>query len=290
MGGACEKKTSKPTDTGAITALDHAGTGSGSGGVTTVDNSPLQGIDLSKLDKDKQAVFYRLIGTLKSPCGKLESLRSSFAKDTSCKRAPFALRYVAAMLEDEFPEDKAREDYAAKYENPRMVKLDFSKAPHVGSEDAPVKVVEFFDYGCPHCKEFKPVLDAVAAQYEGKVAEYYMMFPLGHWPDSRGAAQAAYAANAQGKFREMHALLFANAPQHSKENVLKYAASIGLDMTKFDAAYNSAGPQVDLDKAQGDTAGVDSTPTLFFNDRKYEGPITAKYLGLWIDEEMAVNR
>ena len=52
MGGACEKKTtSKPTDTGAITALDHAGTGSaGSGGVTTIDNNPLQGIDLTKLE------------------------------------------------------------------------------------------------------------------------------------------------------------------------------------------------------------------------------------------------
>ncbi|MBA2541930.1 MAG: thioredoxin domain-containing protein [Deltaproteobacteria bacterium] len=286
MGGACEKKTAKP-DPGPINALERE---NGSASAAPIDTSPLQGIDLGKLEKDKQQAFYRLVGTLKSPCGKPESLRKSFIDDTSCKRSPFAVRFVSAMLEDEFPEDKIREDYISKYEKPRMVKLDVSRAPRVGTDDAPVKIVEFFDYACPHCKEFKPVLDALAQQYEGKITEYFMMYPLGHWPESKSAAMAAIAAHQQGKFKEMHALLFAKSPAHSKADVMGYAAQLGLDVAKFEAAYTAAAPQVEQDKVQGNGASVDSTPSVYFNDRKFEGPITVKYLGMWIEEELAVNR
>jgi protein-disulfide isomerase len=61
-------------------------------------------------------------------------------------------------------------------------------------------------------------------------------------------------------------------------------------MAKFEKDYEAAGPQVTSDLKQGEDAGVDSTPTLFFNDRRYEGPMTAKYIEMWIDEEAAVNR
>ena len=101
----------------------------------------------------RQKLFYKLIGSLKSPCGKAHSLRTSFTSDTSCKRAPFAVRYVLAMLEDEVPEDevarRVREEVRARPRQP--VKLDVSKAPHAGADDAPIRLVEFFDYGCPHC-------------------------------------------------------------------------------------------------------------------------------------------
>ena len=69
-----------------------------------------------------------------------------------------------------------------------------------------------------------------------------------------------------------------------------YAKQIGLDPTQFEAAYNAVAPQVVADVAQGDAAGVDATPTLFFNDRKYEGPMHPKYIAMWIEEELAVNR
>jgi len=291
MGGACEKKPDKPIDTGPINALDRGSNDAQTGvGSKPVDTTPLKDIDVGKLDSDKQQTFYKLIATLKSPCGKNESLRTSYTDDTSCKRAPFAVRYVTTMLEDEFPEDKVREDYVAKYEKPRMVKLDVSKAPRVGTDDAPVQIAEFYDYACPHCKEFKPILDAVVQQYDGKISVHYMMFPLGHWPESKSAAQAALAASQQGKFKEMHALLFAKAPAHSRQDVMGYATQLGLDIAKFDAAYTAAGPQVDTDKVQGNTAGVESTPSIYLNNRKFEGAITVKYLGLWIDEELAVNR
>jgi len=295
MGGACEKKAAK--DPGAIAAMDRAGSGAkvaeGSGASENgpVDSTPLPGIDISKLSSDKQESFYKLVGSLSSPCGKAHSLRTSFTSDQSCKRAPFAVRYVQALLEDEINETMVREAYQAKYKPvEKKFSADVSKAPHIGNDDAPVRLVEFFDYGCPHCAVFKPMMEQVAADRGDKIVEYFMMFPLEKHTDSKSAAQAALAANQQGKFKQMHDILFENTPNHDHEHCTEYAKKIGLDMGKFEAAYAAEQGHVESDVKQGEAAGVDSTPTLFFNDRKYEGPMHPKYIEMWIDEEIAVNR
>ncbi len=288
-GAACEKK--KPNDTGAVTAMDRAG--SGSAAVGPVDTSPMKGIDLGKLDGDKQKLLFSLVSSLKSPCGKTHSLRTSYEQDTACKRAPFAVKYVAALIEDEVKESEIREFFTSKYEKVTTGKLniDTSKAPRVGNTDAPVRLVEFFDYACPHCQLFSPVLSKVEEKEAGKVVVYYMMFPIeSRHPDSRSAAMAVLAAAAQGKFKPMHEMLFARSPQHSKESVTAFAKELGLDLAKFEADYAAADKQVTADLAHGEAAGVDSTPTVFFNDRRYEGPMNAEYISMWIEEELAVNR
>ncbi|MBA3819608.1 MAG: thioredoxin domain-containing protein [Deltaproteobacteria bacterium] len=284
MGGACEKKSTKPADTGAMAAADRTDP------ATVKDTTPLAGVDLTKLDADKQKKFYPLVNSLKSPCGAAHSLRTSFTSDTKCKRAPYAVKYLIALIDDEASDDQIRQEFAHKYESTKTVKLDVATAPRVGPEDAPVRLVEFFDYACPHCAQFKPMLDQIAQQHGTKVAEYFLMYPLGKWPDSKSAAQAALAAAQQGKFKEMHAVLFAKSPIHGKDAVMGYAKELGLDLPKFEAAYAAAAAQVEKDRAQGEAAGVESTPTLFFNDRKYEGPLNPEYIGMWIEEEVAVNR
>src|SRR5262249_8083915 len=141
MGGACEKKAPK-ADTGAVNAADRAGTAQQPAG--PVDTTPLPGLEM-KLEGDKAQLFYKLIGSFNSPCGASTSLRKAFG-DASCKRGPFAVRYVMALIDDELPEDKVREAYTKKYENVQKVKLDISKAPHYGNDDAPIKLIEFYDY------------------------------------------------------------------------------------------------------------------------------------------------
>lgn len=294
MGGACEKKANKPNDTGAMTALDNAGSGAAGSAPAegSVDTAPLTGVDLGKLDADKTQLFYKLIGSLKSPCGKAHSLRTSYASDTSCKRAPFAVRYVVALLEDEASEADTRTEYTKKYEKTAQpVTFDVSKAPHAGADDARIRLVEFYDYECPHCRVFKPAMEQVLSDKTGQVSISFMMYPIESvHPASRSAAQAALAASQQGKFKEMHDKLFEETPRHSRDNVVAYAKALGLDAAKFEKAYDDASAQVTSDLKQGEAAGVDSTPTVFFNDRKYEGPMHPKYIEMWIDEELAVNR
>jgi protein-disulfide isomerase len=293
MGGACEKKANKPNDTGAMNALDHVGSeGNAMTAEGPVDSTPLTGVDVSKLEGDKAKLFYKLVGSLKSPCGKAQSLRASFTSDTACKRAPFAVRYVASLIEDEANEADARTEYAKKYEKTGApVTFDVRKAPHVGGDDARIRLVEFFDYECPHCAVFKAGMEQILTDKAGQVSAYFLMYPIeSKHPASRSAAQAALAANLQGKFKEMHDKLFEATPRHSRDDVMGYAKGLGLDMDKFTRNYDEVSGQVTSDAKQGETAGVDSTPTLFFNDRKYEGPMHPKYIEMWIDEEVAVNR
>ena len=293
---ACGEK--KPSaDTGALPA-NHGGGDPAAQPMTTndpVDTTPLANVDVSKLDADHQKLFYKMVSTLSSPCGKAQSLRASFTTDTSCRRAPFAIRYVIMLLGDDAGEDDVVKAYAAKYKpaDGPPAKFDVSKAPHAGPEDAPIRFVEFFDYACPHCQRFYPMMQQILKDEAGKAVTYYLMFPLeqvhGH-ENSRSAAQASLAANAQGKFEDMHALLFQKAPDHDRAAVSGYAKELGLDTAKFEKDYDAMNAQVTADEKQGETAGVNSTPTIYFNDRKYDGPIAVKYIEAWIDEELAVNR
>ena len=288
LGAACTKKgDAKPTDTGAIEAGDRVEPAG------PVDTTPLPGIDVSKLASKKQQLFYKLVGSLSSPCGKAHSLRTSVVSDQTCKRAPFAAKLVVAMLEDEATEADVKQEYNDKYNNkaaPKVFKLD--GVPHHGPADAPIVLVEFYDYGCSACQAFKPVLEQVLGKYKSEVVVYYKQFPIAaKHPESPSAARAALAAHKQEKFAPMHDLLFQRAPEHRREQVIGYAKQLGLDMQRFEADYDGAAALVEADQKEGDAAGVDHTPTLFFNGMEYKGPTqTSKYLGMWVEEEIAVNR
>jgi protein-disulfide isomerase len=304
-GASCDKKSAASPEAGeVVAAIDKAegkpqatpaATGDKPGNkpapASVAPAEPVPGVDVSKLDEAKAKRFYALADTLPSPCGKAHSLRTSLAEDQSCKQASFAARYAVEMLVDEADDSEIKEFYELRYKNdaPRKTfKVD--GAPYTGAPDAPVKVVEFFDYGCPSCKMFVPILKEALAQYPDQAVIYYKQFPLPSHVHSKGAAQAALAAHEQGKFQAMHELLFAKAPNHRKPELTEYAKALGLDMGRFEANYNAALPRVEADIAEGNAAGVNGTPAIFINGKEYKGPLHPKYVGLWIEEELAVNR
>lgn len=256
-----------------------------------VDETPIPGVDVSKLDQAKAKRFYTLAATLASPCGAAHSLRTSLTEDKTCKRAPFAARYVVEMLSDEASDSEVKELYELRYKKagaPKTFQLD--GVPHKGPADAPVKVVEFFDYGCPTCKVWVPILEEALAGFPDQAVLFYKQFPLPSHVNSKPAAQAALAAHQQGKFEAMHKLLFVKAPAHREPELMQYAQSLGLDMARFKADYASALYRVQADITDGDKAGVGGTPTVYINGRMYEGPAHPKYVRMWIEEELAVNR
>lgn len=301
-GASCKKETTA-ADTGAVAAADRAAVGDpskggaagapgGAQGGAPVDTAPLPGVDLAKLDDKQQALFHKLVAALPSPCGKAHSLRTSVAEDKTCKRAPFAARYVAALIADEAPEREVREAWEAKYKAAPTPARTFALdgVPHAGPVDAPVQMVEFFDYGCPACREAKPLLEEVVARNPGTVAVFYKQYPLTRiHPNSMNAAKAALAAHAQGRFKEMHDKLFEVSPAHDRAAVTKLAEQLGLDMARFTADFDAAEARIRAEMKEGDEAGVEGTPSLFFAGRPYEGPFHPDYLGYWIAEELAVN-
>lgn len=302
-GASCSKKSAANPDEAKeardlVQAIDEAeGTKTSRTAPATakkpgpVNAEPLAGVDISKLDDKQKERFHRLIDrTLQSPCGKPHSLRKSVTSDQSCKRAMFAARYAAALIEDGATDADVQKFYEVHYESSEVRRFTVEGSPADGPSDAPVQLVEFYDYGCPACKEFAPVITETIADFQNQVVVFYKMYPLPAHPDSGPAAQAALAAAKQGKFSEMHKILFMRAHQHKKSDLLAHARSLGLDMAAFERDYAAAAAQVQADIAEGEAAKVPGTPTLFINGRRYAGPMHPRYLKLWIEEELAVNR
>ena len=139
--------------------------------------------------------------------------------------------------------------------------------PARGDASAPVTIVEFTDFQCPACAAMHPVLEEVLKSYGSKVRFVVRDFPLGQHEYARKAAEAANAANAQGKFFEYIAVLFKNQKALDVPSLKKYASEIGLDRARFDAALDRGtyAAEVKKDIEDGEMYGVGSTPTIFVN-------------------------
>ena len=107
--------------------------------------------------------------------------------------------------------------------------------PSRGDVNAPVTVVEYTDFECPSCAAMHPVLEQVLPTYGTKVRLVVRNYPLDRHANARKAAEAADAANAQGKFFEYTALLFKRQNALDVPSLKKYATEVGLDRARFDA-------------------------------------------------------
>jgi protein-disulfide isomerase len=139
--------------------------------------------------------------------------------------------------------------------------------PARGGANAPVTIVEFTDFQCPACAAMHPVLEEVLKSYGDKVRFVVRDFPLNQHENAAKAAEAANAANEQGKFFEYIALLFQRQKALDIPSLKKYASELGLDRTRFDAALDRGkyAAEVQRDIEDGEMYGVGSTPTIFIN-------------------------
>lgn len=139
--------------------------------------------------------------------------------------------------------------------------------PSRGDANAPVTIVEFTDFQCPACAAMHPVLEEILKSYGNKVRFVVRDFPLNQHENARKAAEAANAANAQGKFFEYITVLFKNQKALDVPSLKKYASELGLDRVKFDAALDRGtyAAEVKKDVTDGELYGVGSTPTIFVN-------------------------
>ena len=139
--------------------------------------------------------------------------------------------------------------------------------PSRGDANAPVTVVEFTDFQCPACAAMHPVLEEALKTYGNKVRFVVRDFPLNQHENARKAAEAANAANAQGKFFEYISVLFKNQKALDVPSLKNYASELGLDRARFDAALDRGtyASEIGKDVSDGELYGVGSTPTIFIN-------------------------
>ena len=143
-----------------------------------------------------------------------------------------------------------------------------------GSIHAPITLLEYGDFECPHCAATYPILKAIQQQLGDNLCFAYRNFPLANvHPHAEQAAQAAEAAAAQDSYWEMHDLLFENQDALDIASLQRYAQALRLNTKSFidELLAGIYSPRVREDFVYGIRGGVNGTPTLFINGSRYDG-------------------
>lgn len=161
---------------------------------------------------------------------------------------------------------------------PAIVADDWSR----GTTQPKATIIEYGDFQCPACGQYEVIVQKLEKEYGDRVQFVFRNFPLPMHPNAMIAARAAEAAGLQGKYWEMHDLLYAKQQEWSetptasvvKMNFDAYATSLGLALDKFHADMSSRAVQdrIDAQQAGGTAAKIDHTPTFFINLTQVANP------------------
>jgi protein-disulfide isomerase len=152
-----------------------------------------------------------------------------------------------------------------------------------GPAGAPVTFVEYGDYECPYCGAAYPIIKEVQSRMGDRLRFVFRNFPIStSHPHAEQAAEAAEAAASQGKFWEMHDLLYENQEHLDDADLHRYADRLGLDVGVFDEelAEHVHAERVREDFMSGVRSGVNGTPTFYVNGTRHDG-------GYQLDELLA---
>lgn len=159
-----------------------------------------------------------------------------------------------------------------------------------GPVDAPLTVVEYADFECPFCARATGLGPELRRRFGDELRYVMRHLPLTHvHPHAERAALAAEAAAAQGRFWEMHDLLFAQYQELELEDLLGYAGRLGLDVEQFarDLSEDALAARVRRDVASAEASGARGTPTFFVGERRHVGPHDADSLAAALEASRA---
>ena len=203
------------------------------------------------------------------------------------------IRYLRDMSEREL-RDALMRQLEQKYKvvkNLEPLRFDVKTAgrPSRGPDNAPIKLVLFSDFQCPYCRDFGVTLSEILSDYNDKVQLVFRQFPLTNiHPDAQFAAEASLCAQEQGRFWEMHDILFENQRELSEDNILAKIQPLRIDTEKFRECLASGRhkPEIREDIRAATAAGTDSTPTLYINGIHLSGGQPYRSVAAIINREL----
>jgi protein-disulfide isomerase len=255
--------------------------------------SGLPGVKVGGLTAAQKAQVLAIAKQESCTCGCSMKIAPCLSQDRACMRS----RALATAVAMEFKAGKtpaaakgvlANAAYIAKLQDAlekAPVALQIAGAPSRGPATARLTIVEFSDFQCPFCKTGAEALNAIAKAYPKDVRVVFKQFPLESHSQAAFAAEASLAAQAQGKFWEMHDRIFANPRALTEANFVAWAKEFGMDVPRFTSELTSHKYQsvVQAETKQGLDAGVEGTPTVFLNGRPYRGAVTFEDLKPVVD-------
>lgn len=244
----------------------------------------------------------KVLRTVDCTCGCSMKLAQCRVEDPACAQSKTLANLIAKSAAGDRSEAEMTRFIAntdlAKHATMRSkvlwdpVEIPVKGVPSKGPENARVTIVEYSDFQCPYCTTAVGNLNALMKMYPNDVRLVFKQFPLDNHSNARLAAAASLAAHEQGKFWPMHDKFYQNTRSLSRGNIMLWAKEQGLDMTKFTTALDS--PQikqlVSKELAEGEKFGVEGTPTIFINGKKYNATIDPQTLKPIIDEELKGRR
>jgi protein-disulfide isomerase len=256
----------------------------------------LAGVDFSGLTPAGKTRALHALRTQGCSCGCDMKVAECRVKDPNCSFSRgLASVTVAAIKAGKTESAAIAESKASKFGSrpaPKLledpVPIPTLGSPVMGPANAPITLVEFSDFQCPYCSKAVAQINATLQAYPKDVRLIFKQFPLDSHPEAAISAAASLAAHQQGKFWPMHDVMFANRSKLSRQSILAWAKEIGLDMKHFTADLDSGAIRkaVLRDQADGDKAGVEATPTVFLNGRKYNGDLAPDAIKTVIDGEL----
>jgi len=169
--------------------------------------------------------------------------------------------------------------------------IDLGNSPRKGRKDAPVTLVVFTDFECIHCSTWAETLDTMLKTFPKDIKIVFKNYTIPYHKQAELAAVSALAAREQGKFWEMHDLLFKNYNALANEDILGYAKALGLNLSKFKKSLENKDLKlvINQEKAQGKTLGVQNAPTTFINGRRMVGSPPPSYIKGVIEDILENN-
>jgi len=248
--------------------------------------------DLTALTPSQRVVFGKVVGEEFCDCTSSLSLAGCLDLRKDCRMAHHLAEIVFEQVQLNRSSDQILGTLSnrvfAPFCGPQKKGLT-PALPFKGNPDAPVTLIEFADFRCPHCKMQAPALKTFARQYAQSVKVIFVPFPLNDHPLSVAASEALLAANAQGRFWEMHDLLFAHPDGNfDHPTLIKLAKKANLKLKQFnrDLKEHRYRDQVQELKALGLRAGIAGTPSFFMNGRPFVPDSTTMTLARRLEMEL----
>ncbi len=251
--------------------------------------------DISALAPAHQQTFAQVAAEEFCGCKSSLSLAGCLDFKKDCKIANHLADLVVQRVESGNNSDEILGFLADRVLGPFCAKeraLDFSALPFKGNAEAPITVVEFADFRCPHCKAEAPAVLATAKRFGKKVKFHFVPFPLRDHPQSVAAAEALFAAGAQGKYWAMHDELFAHQESgFDSATLLKIAKKLRLNMKRFKNALDKHQykDQIAQLKQQALKVGVIGTPSFFIDGRLFSPDSKVMTLARRLEMELDRN-
>lgn len=256
----------------------------------------LPSVDFSGLTPAQQKLALKVLRGQPCPCGCSMKMAECRMKDPSCSYSKgLSAMVVGAVRKGGNEATVMAALEASPLMHPKVPKLledpitiPVQGDPVMGPQNAHVTLVEFSDFQCPYCAQAVVKLDAVLKAYPHDVRLIFKQYPLEMHSQAALAAAAALAAQRQGKFWQLHDLMYADRTHLTRPNILAMAEKIGLDTKRFQQDWDSPAIKQALAKEQqqGDDAGVNGTPTIFIDGQRYNGDLSLDAIRPIIDKEI----